>query len=99
MASVASLASRMAALNKASASAAAAAAAAAVNAPKGRGVPLRVATGIVIRAGTCDKTVKVRLGGETWNAKVKKVRQHHTQALLLGTTSGLSPLLVEQNDG
>lgn len=39
---------------------------------KGRGVPLRVATGIVTRAGTCDKTVKVRLGGETWNHKVKK---------------------------
>lgn len=73
MASLVGLGSRMATLTKAS-SAASAAAAAAASATKGRGVPVRVATGIVIRAGTCDKTVKVRLGGEIWNDKVKKVR-------------------------
>lgn len=35
-----------------------------------------VATGVVVSAGLCAKTVKVRVGGEQWNDKVKKVPYH-----------------------
>jgi small subunit ribosomal protein S17 len=30
--------------------------------------------GVVITAGTMDKTVKVRVGGQKWNSFLKKVR-------------------------
>ncbi|PSR85504.1 hypothetical protein BD289DRAFT_348996, partial [Coniella lustricola] len=32
----------------------------------------RVVTGVVVSAGLSDKTVKVRVGGEEWNKKIKK---------------------------
>lgn len=31
------------------------------------------ATGVVVSAGLAEKTAKVRIGGEIWNNKVKKV--------------------------
>lgn len=32
------------------------------------------ATGVVVSAGLAEKTAKVRIGGEIWNNKVKKVQ-------------------------
>lgn len=32
-------------------------------------------TGVVVSAGLAAKTVKVRVGGEEWNKKVRKVKR------------------------
>lgn len=37
------------------------------------GMPISRKTGIVVSAGLAQNTVKVQVGGEEWNKKVKKV--------------------------
>lgn len=37
-------------------------------------VPHKPIAGVVVSAGRMDKTVKVRVGGQTWNKRIKKVR-------------------------
>lgn len=48
------------------------------------GRPVSVATGIVVSAGLASKTVKVEVGGEEWNKKVRKVsrRDYRPNTLL-----------------
>lgn len=52
------------------------------------------ATGIVISAGLAEKTAKVRIGGETWNNKVKKVQSapspHRAATTFLPTSKNWS---------
>lgn len=40
-------------------------------------------TGVVVSAGLAPKTVKVRVGGEEWNKKVRKVKRDHALPHLL----------------
>lgn len=39
-------------------------------------------TGVVVSAGLAAKTVKVRVGGEEWNKKVRKVKRDRLTHLL-----------------
>jgi small subunit ribosomal protein S17 len=47
--------------------------------------------GVVISAGLMDKTVKVRVGGQKWNAFLKKVRFVHPSHLCPLPASSVQP--------
>ncbi|KAK3724478.1 hypothetical protein LTR37_001102 [Vermiconidia calcicola] len=47
--------------------------------------------GVVVSAGKMDKTVKVRVPGQTWNGKIRKYFATHTQHLVHDPNNSLVP--------